>query len=577
MWKNKRDISNLNYNPYTLNLFYSTIKIKLANLIFQKPAFILNPRPGNAQWNQDFATQSANIKQDILNTIVQNPNANFPKILRRAARDSFTRFGVVEVGYAADWRNPQKEEQVFDDHGEDERDEKARVVDDNLVPLSERFYFKRINPKRFRVSVSDAMDLNDHEWVGYYDFYYTRNLRKTKGIKFPESYKNTSVSADYTNLGHYSGAEEGKKPEFLRLLAEGEISKVWHIWDMVEKKRLLILDDCFDSIWETDCDRLPFRDLRWDERLEGFYPMPPAFQWLSPQDDINEAREQYRSHRRRFVRKFYSLGPDFIDPLEKEKFTTGGDGVVIEFKKPEAIGPIANSEVTQTTGQDLLIAKDDFNIVSGTSAEARGQNSDRETATSAKINAARAQIRESAEQMDFSLWISSIGRETLVQAREYLVEGLWIKWSTNPDEQTALTEVQMNGPIYKFVTSQHIDDGYDFDVDVDVMNQTPAAMESQRQSFVGFLTLVHNFPEIAMSPVLIRKAAITSGMRDEKVIHQMQQVALLAMAAKASQAANQQGQSLSQASGAAGQPVLAKQMETPGVEAIDQQIQQQLQ
>src|SRR5258707_1141754 len=97
------------YNPYVINLFYSTIKIKLASLLFQKPQYILSPRPGNAQWDQDFAVQSANLKQDVLNTIVANPNTNFTTHVKLAALDAFFRFGLMEVGYAADWRNPQKE------------------------------------------------------------------------------------------------------------------------------------------------------------------------------------------------------------------------------------------------------------------------------------------------------------------------------------------------------------------------------------------------------------------------------------------------------------------------------------
>lgn len=578
-WKGRRDYITVNYNPYMLNLIYSTIKIKLANLVFQKPSFLIGAKPGGQDWNSDLAAQSAGIKQDVLNTIIQNPNANFAKHARRAAKDSFFRFGLIEVGYAADWRNPQKEEPLLSDHGE-EPDDKARVVNKNEVPTNERFFFKRINPKRFRVAVSDAEDLSNHEWCGYYDFYYTKTLRKTKGIKFPDDYKDALVSADFTDTNLFSGTENQPRPDFLRLLTEGEISRVWNIWDMVEKKRLLLLDDNFEELWSGDCDRLPFKDLRWDERTEGFYPVPPSFQWLSPQDDINEAREQTRSFRRRFTRKFYAI-KDAIEDDEIQKFTSGPDGIVVMFKQEGAIGPIENPEQGITAQNDLVIAKDDFNTVSGTSAEARGQSTDRETATQAKLVDSRAQIRESAEQMDFSAWLCEIGRETLTQAQEFLVESLWIKYTTSPDSQAVLTDMQVMGPAYKQISSQDISDGYDFDITIDVMNQTPAAMQQEQQSFTTFVALLHQFPELAMSPVLIRKAALVSGMRDEKVIHQMQQVALLSMAAKAAQQAAQNGQSLSTGSAASGggaNPANAtvSQMASPTGEQTEQQISQQL-
>jgi hypothetical protein len=581
-WKGRRDFVTVNYNPYMLNLVYSTVKIKLAGLVFQKPAFLISARPGGQDWDGDLAMQSAGIKQDTLNTVIQNPNANFAKNIKKAARDSFFRFGLIEVGYAADWRNPQKEDPLLSDYGKDPKDN-PRVLEDNLVPVNERCYFKRINPKRFRVSVSDADELNDHEWFGYYDFYYTKNLKKTKGIKWPEEFNNAVVSADFTDTNLFSGGENKTKPDFLRLLNEGEISKVWHIWDLVEKKRLLLLDDNFESLWEGDCDRISLFDLRWDLDFEGFYPLPPVFQWLTPQDEINEAREQMRSFRRRFTRKYYYI-KGAIDPIEVEKFASGPDGVTVEFKQENALGEIPNSPINATAEQSLIIAKDDFNTISGTSAEARGQNSDRETATAAKITDSRAQIRESADQLDFSEWMSAIGRATLVTLKENLVEGLWIKYTTSPDQSSALQDIKATGPAYKYITSQHIDDGYDYDIDVDVMNQTPAAMQQQQQSFVQFFALLNQFPALAMSPVLIRKAALVSGMRDERVIQQAQQTAALAMTAKAAQAAAQQGQTLSQAAGnaqgnAGGSPVASStvaQMAPPTGQQVEDQIQNQL-
>ena len=585
MWKGRRDYISVNYNPYQLNLIYSTIKTKLAGLLFQKPSFLLSPRPGNAQWNLDFAAQSSELKQDVLNTLVQNPNANFVDNVKLAALDSFFRFGLLEVGYAADWRNPQKDDPLLSDHNsEDGPEDNPKVLEDNTVPVNERMYFKRINPKRFRVSVSDATELNDHEWCGYFDFYYTKLLKKTKGVKWPQEYSNALVSADYTDTGLFSGSDKNQRPDFLRLLSEGEISRVWHIWDMVEKRRLLLLDENFEELWSTDCDRLPFKDLRWDFRLEGWYPIPPVFQWLSPQDEINEAREQTRSFRRRFTRKFQAL-KDQIDPLEIEKFVSGPDGIVIEVKKIDALVPIQNPEQGQTAEQALLIAKDDFYTVSGNSSNI--QATDRQTATASKIVDQKAEIRESAEQMDFSVWLCEIGRETLVSAKENLVEGLWVKYSTNPDEATALADVQQNQPIFKYVTSQQIDDGYDFQVDLDVINQTPAAQAAQQQSFVTFLSLTHQFPEIAMSPVLIRKAAMVAGMRDERVIHQMQQVAVLSMAAKAAQQAATQGQTLSQVAGTGPNPNMpgggnaataqVGQMASPMPQQTQNQLDQQLQ
>lgn len=533
-WKNKsQGLTQLNYRPYQLNLFWATIKVKLAGFLFQKPSFVITPEPGNGgNWDMDLAMKSASIKQDTLNTIVRNRNMNFVKHTKRAAKDSFSRFGIIEVGYAADWRNPQKEiPELKSWEDSDVPEKKDKVVQDNEVPLNERFYIKRINPKRFRVSVSEAMDLNDHEWVGYYDFCYTRELEHTKGIKWPKDYTGGSLSADYsTGL-----VGDGQENKIFNGLNDGKLSKVWHIWDLVSKERLLLLDGYMDEpLWSGGIERLPLIDLRWDEDNEGFYPIPPSFQWISQQDEINEAREQTRSYRRRFTRKFQYVDGT-VDELEVEKFFSGPDGIGIKVKKENAISAIDNPEQGHTAENALLLAEGDFNVISGTSTETRA-TADRETATAAKITSARASIRESAEQMDFSNFIETIGEEILCQAKEKLVDGIWIKDSSGAIEETG-TLMQTMGPVFKWIRSQDLSDGYDSTIMVDVENQTPQAQAQQNQSFAQFLTYVHNFPEISLDPDLIREAAYRCGYRNEKIISKMQKTALMNMAAQAAQMA----------------------------------------
>ncbi len=311
---------------------------------------------------------------------------------------------------------------------------------------------------------------------------------------------------------------------------------MWHIWDLISKQRLLLLDSCLDEpLWSGDIERLPLIDNRWDEDFEGYYPIPPVFQWLSPQDEINEAREQTRSYRRRFTRKFQYVD-QMIDEDEVTKFTEGGDGQLIKVKQKDAITPIQNPEQGQTTENALLLAKDDFNIISGTSAEARSQSTDRETATAAKIVDTRAQLRESAEQLDFTTFMVLIGSEILNQAKEKLTSGLWIKESIDSGDQQQIGEIlQALGPTFKWISAQQIDDGYDTEITMDVQNMTPQAQAQANSSFVSFLTLVHNFPEIALDPELIREAAYRCNYHNEKIISKMQQTALMQMAAQAAQ------------------------------------------
>lgn len=582
-WKGKKDYFTVNYNPYTLNLVYNTIKIKQASLLFQRPSFLTSPTPGNSQWDLDFAVRSAQLKQDVLNTIVKNPNTFFTDYLKQVHLDSMFRFGILEVGYAADWRNPQKDEPELKSWTkEDVPETKDRIVTSNDLPINERFYVKRIMPRRFRVALSEANELRDHEWCGYFEFYYTRSLKRTEGIKWPKDAANANyLGSDYSGGILADPHVSISNPEYAKLLSAGEISKVWHIWDMVSHQRLLLLDGHMDEpLWECDCERLPLIDLRWDYRLDGFYPIPPVFQWVSPQDEINEAREQTRSYRRRFTRKFQYIKGQ-IETEEVEKFVSGPDGVSIEVKIKDAITPIQNPEQGPTADKALVLAQNDFNIISGNAAAQAGELADRETATQSKIVDSRTQLRESAEQMDFSNFVCKVGREILCQAQENLSDGLWVEYTNNPSQGVMSDMQAINGPNFQWIRAQDVNDGYDFTLDLDITNATPAALEQNKQSFMTFLALVQNYPMIALSPVLIREAAYRCGYRNEKVIQQMQQAAIkqqeinmMQQQSKQAGPGQGQGQGQQQPASAAQQQVAQQAPNT--MEQTQQQISKQL-
>ena len=344
-----------------------------------------------------------------------------------------------------------------------------------------------------------------------------------------------------------------------------------------------ILDSYFEEpLFEEDIERLPLIDLRWIYRTDGFYPVPLAFNWLSPQDEINEAREQTRSYRRRFTRKFqYKKGSVTTDEIEK--FTSGPDGVVIQNNDGVGITAIENPDQTATTNNALIIAKDDFlTVAQNTSAL---QPSDRQTATEATIQNQRAGVAESAEMLDVNDFYCGVGRELLATMQERMETPMWVKMANNGQENGPIADMQV-ATLFKQITSQDLRDGYDSTIELEVNNETPEASQKAAASFIQFLTLVQNFPAIAMSPVLIRYAAKVSGFRDEKVIHQYQQVALLSLAAKASAAAGQQGTTLGNAMQNAG-PQAANahnliknkiaQMAPPTQDIIQQQMDQQMQ
>lgn len=542
-WRQVIDIPY--YKPYSVNLIYAELKKKLANMLYQNLNYILAPRPGHYSYNPEMAMASASLKQDFLNEIVarSNKDQGFNEQVKLTAMDSYFRFGVMEIGYAADWRNPAKRPPLFSDHDENEESETNRKIEDQEIPENERIYFKRIKASKFRVAVSDDIRLENCSWCGYESYIYKSVLEKTKGIQLPKDFEliNAGFAADYIS-GHgrvrqsYNRASSDSR-DMIEALARGKACKVWKIWDNEDSKLKLLLEPNFDIIWEDDFHYLPFATHRHDLRLDGWYPVPPIWQWLNPQDEINQAREQMRNYRRRFTRKFKYWG---VDQEELEKFKSEIDGEMLKMKNPNSIlEPVANPEIGISIQDALNAGRDDFNIVSGSSTDLSTAQADRTTATQSKITASKAAVIESIEQVEFEHFYHKIGRITLLEAGTKFTGGIWVKDNSDPGFAQSLDPNKLI--LARYITSQDLSDGFDVDVEISCVNASPQRMQEELNKYVQFLGLVMQFPQIALSPDLIRETAFRTGYRNEKVIAAMQHAALAMMLQQSAQAGQQAG------------------------------------
>jgi hypothetical protein len=540
-WGNLNNIS-LGIRPYTINLIYSTIETKLANIILNYPEFDVAVKPKFSDWDQETAYASAQLKGDALNTVIDNPNLHYVDNIKLAALDYFFRFAVIEVGYATDWINPNKKTYMDSDVNKRENSfysdtKKDKIIEDLEVPVNERLFFAWRPARRFRVSAADSPFLDNSAWYGYHSFYYRSALEKLKNIKFSkeiEEYQNPQFSPDYAGPSRIIGSvarDETESAELSYLISNNEVCKVWTLWNNRTGEKELVLDKNKRTIWSEPFSYCPLATHRANYRLRGWYPIPPVWYWISPQNEINEAREQIRNYRRRFKRKFWVL-KNKVETTELDKLSNEVDGEVITVKEREAIGAIGNSEVGVTVQYATELGFSDFNHVSGSS---QVRESDRETATKSKIISLKEQVRENVERQNFDKFVCETGRLGLVIMHERFSEDMWIKYSTDPGEDF-MGEINSKGPIFKRISSTQLDDGYDFTVSIRVNNASAAQTQEEMQKFVAFLSIVNQFPQIMFSPVLIREAAYKVGYRNEKVIKQMQQAALLQMMGQAQMA-----------------------------------------
>lgn len=500
------------YSPYVINLVFSTIEVKLPNLVFTEPIAQIKPKPGRESWNSEAANADAQLKEDIVNAFATDPDNCVPDEIELAILDSFFRFGIIEVGFSADWvDNPNAGKPWVKDDGSVFMDGENQVIKEpDKLPVSEQNYIKRIPARNFRVGGIDNYKLERCSWCGYWEFVALEELKANKNLKTDEISYSGNRSADFVYLD-----DEGNEQR------QGDLVRLWHIWDNRAKVKYIFSEDHMKILAQEKFDRLPLFPLIFHKRTRGFYPMPPVSNWLSPQNEINESREMQRIHRRRFTRKYFYDKNKIPDQQDIDKLENGPDGtfIGIEGDPNTAAAPLQNADLGASLNAAQVVSKDDFNIVSGTSAEQRGQ-ADRQTATQSNIINERTAVRETRYSGIVARWISAIFREVLLQMKEKNVLPYWIEKTQGEfAEQT----------IWQQILLQESLEDFDFEVRIDIAALSPQANDDREKGFLKFLAVLKENPQLAMSPDLVQEAANIFGYRNRKVLKQMMEMAQLAM------------------------------------------------
>src|SRR5678815_3111819 len=95
------------YERYVVNHVFSILEVKKPTLLFQNIMCRVKPKPAAGDWDFVASTQRARNREDALNSIVRDPDQEFDGEFEMFVVDAFFRFGIMEVGYSADWiENP---------------------------------------------------------------------------------------------------------------------------------------------------------------------------------------------------------------------------------------------------------------------------------------------------------------------------------------------------------------------------------------------------------------------------------------------------------------------------------------
>jgi len=530
---------------YVCNLFYQSIEVRRPSLMFGIPKARLEPRPNRADDPGSLIVPRAKLLEDSANAQIQDPDFAFFEEINSCIHEHFFAFGVSECGYSADIvDNPNTEKPPMPEDEEEQEAQPEKII------ARESLWVRRIPANMFRISLSGKKRLIANDWTGYFEWVALEDVKanplykgRTKGLRA----RATGLAGSFTTLvpskfqqlmnnGQMSGANE------FGTLVSGSQNMIllFKVWDHRKKVRHVFTGDFSRNLlpkegkpWRV----YPFNILRGPgEILDSGYPVPPTYNWRSPQDEINERSERNRIHGRRFNRK-YMATERRVDPSEVEKLEVGADGTVIWVKGDAngAIVPLQDAMLDPRTN-DPSAPKEDFIQVSGVGGEQRALASS-ETATQANIIEVNTKVRETVQREDVVKFLSGTVRTLCELIQEYWTTPMYIK--TNVDlealregQPTAIQEamdIAQLAPSFKQITPLDYGDrgDYLYEVSLSMEFLSPSTEDKDRQQLMALIALLSNptmVPVLSASPEIFRRLLNSFGVKSEHDIREYSKI-----------------------------------------------------
>jgi hypothetical protein len=445
--------------------------------------------------------------------------------------------GVVEVGYSATFMDdPEGERPALKETKDTKIGKPAAKADldiDKMTPeeieaelarlegglKDEQFYVKHIPAEQFLCSSSDKPILEDNDWVGYWEDVAVEDIKKAgrQGV-----YKNTEKlqaqgwdSGDDDDIG---SSNLRRRYEENRKAGNVDKVRVYKIWDLRTKTKIVYAEGHPHILLKTSFKRCGLKILRFDIDPYHFYPIPPIFQKLGPQDEYNASRDFLRRVRIGIVPRF-TYDEDGIDTEELQKLEKGIMGTYVKRKAGthNVIEPIQQPSFSENAIQTLTLSDKEFADVGGVGGDA--QIAQTKTATQAKISEVKDQVQEGFDRQLVADWLAEIAEELIMLAIDNMLMEQWVAINIAPDSPAFGEEAQALQQEHRLITSsslQQASTGIEFDLDVDIESLSPVTQEEKFQKFMQSISFIAN-PDtmkiFAVAPQLLKIALNYLGVR----------------------------------------------------------------
>lgn len=555
------------------NHLAATIKTNRPNLFFQTPKFFLRAHPKS---QEPVAERTAAIGEGVLEAIARQDD-HLEIAGNLAVFQAFFRLGVLKICYDPRMEpNPRQGEVIYQTTaGEPTLDKATQQPTPVINPLTGTALTEPahvLTDEVYRWSWVDAAnmllpdegpDRTKWTWIG--EEVVVRLEDAKEDPRFSDAVR-TRLVANATTRGpkeRTTPAEMKQQPEdLLRYCEVYDIrGKRWYVWAEGQDDHEFLVNEPFPSWIDND----PYAVLVLGDVIMGPdpspWPKPHVFDWLPIQTEYNIRRAQINEGCKRAARKGIYTEGAFDDEDEAIKVMQSATDMewakVLDVNKVKILEtPPLNLDIWR----DLPALQTDWRIITHQTG-ARQSDPENSTATEATFTERAAGLVDADQQKFIIRWMSEAGRKMFQAVQATLTLSLWVQLREMSDAEFTQYAQRVYGldPMMlktlpglkeafkeRFGTQkwqQVTRDQLQFEAAVTVVpgSTRPRNLDTERMAWMEFLKVLGAAPQLALSRELLRYTAEKFEVVDERLLDELNALALKMIQVNSNQAGRSGG------------------------------------